>query len=171
MGLIPAGRQCGTEGRFPAGGKATTGSGAPKIPSKGIRARSARAITRWWRATLGEIATRSGAWQQLRMANNLSGDLIRVGQELKIPGKGQASGTEAPSLPVQPVSSEDVSGDEVGEVAGEGLPTQRSLPAQPVQPARTEVGQRPTTELSVRNWSRMLRGAGGMLRVRARRCA
>ena len=76
---------------------------------------------------------------QLRTANNLSGDLIRVGQELKIPGKGQASGAEAPSLPVQPVSSEDGSEDEVGEVAGEGQPTQRSLPAQPVQPVRQPV--------------------------------
>ena len=137
----------GQQLKIPAGGKATSASSAPKAPSKGDSGKIGQGnYTVMAGDTLGEIATRSGVTvAQLRTANNLSGDLIRVGQELKIPGKGQASGAEAPSLPVQPVSSEDGSEDEVGEVAGEGQPTQRSLPAQPVQPARTEVGQGPTT--------------------------
>lgn len=142
IGSLRVGQQL----KIPAGGKSTTASAAPKAPSKGDGDKIGQGnYTVVAGDTLGEIATRSGVTvAQLRTANNLSGDLIRVGQELKIPGKSQASGTEAPSRPVQPVSSEDVS-EEVGEEAGEGRSTQRSQPAQPVQPARTEVGQGPTT--------------------------
>lgn len=47
--------------------------------------------------TLGHIAQRHGvSTSQLRRANNISGDLIRVGQKLTIPGSGSAASSALP---------------------------------------------------------------------------
>ena len=64
--------------------------------------------------TLGEIALRHGIkTSDLRSANNLKGDLIRVGQKLTIPGEKTTQPTAAPSGDIYIVQR----GDTLGSIA------------------------------------------------------
>lgn len=64
--------------------------------------------------TLGHIAQRHGiSTSQLRSANNLSGDLIRIGQKLTIPGANSATSSAVPAGNTYTVKR----GDTLGSIA------------------------------------------------------
>lgn len=67
--------------------------------------------------TLGHIALRHGVGTaELRQANQLSGDLIRVGQKLHIPASGGTAATPTPPTPIGSVHTVQ-RGDTLGSIA------------------------------------------------------